>query len=68
MSVIGETASDGFDLIEVGANLKLSNDQRDLGAVAKILQFAASNKGVRLKINLRGQNAVDLRSVWKSIR
>ena len=40
-------APDGFGIIDVGAEIKLSNDQRrNLGSVAKILQFAASNKGV----------------------
>ncbi|CAG2216724.1 unnamed protein product [Mytilus edulis] len=39
-------APDGFGIIDVGAEIKLSNDQRrNLGSVAKILQFAASNKG-----------------------
>ncbi|KAK2148244.1 hypothetical protein LSH36_507g01001 [Paralvinella palmiformis] len=39
-------APDAFDIIDVGANKSLTNDQRrNLGSVAKILQFAASNKG-----------------------
>lgn len=40
-------APDAFDIINVEADKQLSNDQRrNLGSVAKILQFAASNKGV----------------------
>lgn len=39
-------APDGFGIVDVGAEIKLTNDQRrNLGSVAKILQFAASNKG-----------------------
>lgn len=39
-------APDAFDIIDVGANKALSADQRrNLGSIAKILQFAASNKG-----------------------
>ncbi|XP_064650547.1 ras GTPase-activating-like protein IQGAP1 isoform X2 [Lineus longissimus] len=39
-------APDAFDIITVGANNGLTNDQRrNLGSIAKILQFAASNKG-----------------------
>lgn len=39
-------APDAFDIINVEADKQLSNDQRrNLGSVAKILQFAASNKG-----------------------
>ena len=39
-------APDAFDIISVGAEKALSNDQRrNLGTIAKILQFAASNKG-----------------------
>ncbi|CAH1797463.1 unnamed protein product [Owenia fusiformis] len=39
-------APDAFDIIDVGAKQGLSNDQRrNLGSIAKILQFAASNKG-----------------------
>ncbi|XP_041369796.1 ras GTPase-activating-like protein IQGAP1 isoform X2 [Gigantopelta aegis] len=39
-------APDAFDIISVGAEKALSNDQRrNLGSIAKILQFAASNKG-----------------------
>lgn len=39
-------APDAFDIINVGADKQLTNDQRrNLGSVAKILQFAASNKG-----------------------
>ncbi|ESN91702.1 hypothetical protein HELRODRAFT_108462 [Helobdella robusta] len=39
-------APDAFDIIEVAANQGLTNEQRrNLGSVAKILQFAASNKG-----------------------
>lgn len=46
-------APDGFGIIDVGAEIKLSNDQRrNLGSVAKILQFAASNKGVRLFVKI----------------
>ena len=41
-------APDAFDIIDVSAHKGLTNDQRrNLGSVAKILQFAASNKGVR---------------------
>lgn len=41
-------APDAFDVIDVSANRGLTNDQRrNLGSIAKILQFAASNKGVR---------------------
>ncbi|KAI0214246.1 Ras GTPase-activating-like protein IQGAP1 [Lamellibrachia satsuma] len=37
---------DAFDIIDVSMSKGLSNDQRrNLGSVAKILQFAASNKG-----------------------
>jgi len=40
-------APDAFDIIDVGVVKGLTNDQRrNLGSVAKILQFAASNKGV----------------------
>ena len=40
-------APDAFDIMDVGANRVLTNDQRrNLGSVAKILQFVASNKGV----------------------
>ena len=40
-------APDAFDIIDVTAHKGLTNDQRrNLGSVAKILQFAASNKGV----------------------
>ena len=40
-------APDAFDIINVTADKQLTNDQRrNLGSVAKILQFAASNKGV----------------------
>ena len=40
-------APDAFDIINVGAEKALSSDQRrNLGSIAKILQFAASNKGV----------------------
>ncbi|XP_060062495.1 ras GTPase-activating-like protein IQGAP1 [Ylistrum balloti] len=39
-------APDAFDIINVGADRQLTNDQRrNLGSVAKILQFAAANKG-----------------------
>ena len=39
-------APDAFDIVDVGASKALSNDQRrNLGSIAKILQFAASNKG-----------------------
>ncbi|XP_012941932.1 ras GTPase-activating-like protein IQGAP1 isoform X2 [Aplysia californica] len=39
-------APDAFDIINVGAEKALSSDQRrNLGSIAKILQFAASNKG-----------------------
>ena len=39
-------APDGFGIIDIGAEIKLTNDQRrNLGSIAKILQFAASNKG-----------------------
>jgi len=40
-------APDAFDIIDVGVVKGLTNDQRrNLGSIAKILQFAASNKGV----------------------
>jgi len=40
-------APDAFDIIDIGVVNGLTNDQRrNLGSVAKILQFAASNKGV----------------------
>lgn len=40
-------APDAFDIINVGADKALTNNQRrNLGSVAKILQFAAANKGV----------------------
>ncbi len=40
-------APDAFDIIDVSAYKGLTNDQRrNLGSIAKILQFAASNKGV----------------------
>ncbi|KAK6188369.1 hypothetical protein SNE40_004554 [Patella caerulea] len=39
-------APDAFDIITIGAEKALTNDQRrNLGSIAKILQFAASNKG-----------------------
>ena len=39
-------APDSFDIIEVSASKGLSNEQRrNLGSIAKILQFSASNKG-----------------------
>ncbi|BFY98703.1 hypothetical protein BsWGS_01743 [Bradybaena similaris] len=39
-------APDAFDIINVGAEHAFTNDQRrNLGSIAKILQFAASNKG-----------------------
>ncbi|KAI8491392.1 IQ motif-containing GTPase-activating protein 3, partial [Branchiostoma belcheri] len=38
-------APDGFDIIDVNAGVGLSPDQRrNLGSIAKLLQFAASNK------------------------
>ena len=38
---------DAFDVIDVGASKGLTNDQRrNLGSIAKILQFAAANTGV----------------------
>jgi hypothetical protein len=41
-------APDAFDIIDAGPTRSLTNDQRrNLGSIAKILQFAASNKGVR---------------------
>ncbi len=43
-------APDAFDIIDVTAHKGLTNDQRrNLGSVAKILQFAASNKGVKIR-------------------
>lgn len=40
-------APDAFDVIDISAVKVLTNDQRrNLGSIAKILQFAASNKGV----------------------
>ena len=43
-------APDAFDIIDVTAHKGLTNDQRrNLGSVAKILQFAASNKGVSVE-------------------
>ena len=40
-------APDAFDIIDVSVVKGLTNDQRrNLGSIAKILQFAASNKGV----------------------
>ena len=42
-------APDAFDIVDVSAHKGLSTDQRrNLGSIAKILQFAASNKGVCL--------------------
>lgn len=42
-------APDAFDIINVGAEHAFTNDQRrNLGSIAKILQFAASNKGVSI--------------------
>ena len=42
-------APDVFDIINIAADKALSSDQRrNLGSVAKILQFAAANKGVRI--------------------
>ncbi|XP_076443787.1 ras GTPase-activating-like protein IQGAP1 isoform X2 [Babylonia areolata] len=39
-------APDAFDIVNIGAEKALSPDQRrNLGSIAKILQFAASNKG-----------------------
>ena len=40
-------APDVFDIINIAADKALTSDQRrNLGSVAKILQFAAANKGV----------------------
>lgn len=39
-------APDAFDIVNIGAEKALTSDQRrNLGSIAKILQFAASNKG-----------------------
>lgn len=44
-------APDAFDIIDVSAHKGLTTDQRrNLGSIAKILQFAASNKGVSVVI------------------
>lgn len=41
-------APDAFDIVDVGPQHALTNDQRrNLGSIAKILQFAAANKGVK---------------------
>ena len=51
-------APDAYDIIEIDVEKGgLTPDQRrNLGSIAKILQFAASNKGVRKKtiMNIRG--------------
>ena len=40
-------APDAFDIIDVQANQGLTSDQRrNLGSIAKMLQFASANKGV----------------------
>jgi len=42
-------APDAFDIITLPPGMTLSNNQRrNLASIAKILQFAASKKGVRL--------------------
>ena len=43
-------APDGFDIIDVSAGAAgLNNDQRrNLGSIAKVLQFASTGKTVRL--------------------
>lgn len=42
-------APDAFDIITLPPGVTLSNNQRrNLASIAKILQFAASKKGVRL--------------------
>ena len=42
-------APDAFDIITLPPGITLSNNQRrNLASIAKILQFAASKKGVRL--------------------
>ena len=42
-------APDAFDIVNIGAEKALTSDQRrNLGSIAKILQFAASNKGVSI--------------------
>lgn len=47
-------APDAFDIIDIGANRGLTNDQRrNLGSIAKILQFAASNKGQFVQISIK---------------
>lgn len=40
-------APDGFDIVDVGAEQQLTSDQRrNLGNIAKVLQYAAANKKV----------------------
>ena len=52
-------APDVFDIINIAADKALTSDQRrNLGSVAKILQFAAANKGVKrciLSVNISYQ-------------
>ena len=48
-------APDAFDIVNIGAEKALSPDQRrNLGSIAKILQFAASNKGVCVFVCVSG--------------
>jgi len=40
-------APDGFDIVDVSAEQQLTSDQRrNLGNIAKVLQYAAANKKV----------------------
>jgi len=41
-------APDGFDIVDVSAEQQLTSDQRrNLGNIAKVLQYAAANKKVQ---------------------
>ena len=47
-------APDGFDIVDVAATQALNSDQRrNLGSIAKILQFATSKTGVRFTRAIR---------------
>ena len=42
-------APDGFDIVDVSAEQQLTSDQRrNLGNIAKVLQYAAANKKVMI--------------------
>lgn len=46
-------APDGFDIVDVSAEQQLTSDQRrNLGNIAKVLQYAAANKKVKNPFNV----------------